>query len=145
MVLDLDNFKPLNDKHGHLAGDELLIEVANQLKRSVRVIDTVARFGGDEFVVVLGELGADHAAATEQALAVAEKIRMTLAESYQLVVKQSGKPAVNVEHHCTASVGVSLGIDRQAEPDEILKLADEAMYQAKKAGRNQVFLGTVQT
>ena len=59
MFLDLDNFKPLNDKHGHDVGDLLLIEVANRLKSCVREIDTVARFGGDEFVVLLSELNAD--------------------------------------------------------------------------------------
>ncbi|MDX8400109.1 MAG: CHASE domain-containing protein, partial [Gallionellaceae bacterium] len=73
IFLDLDNFKPLNDTYGHVVGDLLLIEAANRLKNCVREIDTVARFGGDEFVVILSELDVDKAAATLQAQLVAEK------------------------------------------------------------------------
>ena len=75
MFMDLDNFKPLNDAHGHGAGDLLLIEVAKRLSACVREVDTVARLGGDEFVVVLAELTDDKAQSTEQAMSVAEKIR----------------------------------------------------------------------
>ena len=70
MFLDLDNFKPLNDQHGHDAGDMLLIEVAHRLKQCVREADTVARFGGDEFVVVLSDLGLDQDAAMAHAMGV---------------------------------------------------------------------------
>ena len=66
MFLDLDNFKPLNDKHGHDVGDLLLVEVAQRIQRCVRKIDTVARFGGDEFVVLLSELDMDRARSTIQ-------------------------------------------------------------------------------
>ncbi|MBK9995527.1 MAG: PAS domain S-box protein [Saprospiraceae bacterium] len=75
MVLDLDNFKPLNDQHGHLVGDLLLVEVARRLLSCVRAVDTVARFGGDEFVVVLGELDVHKAESRAQAQLIAEKIR----------------------------------------------------------------------
>jgi diguanylate cyclase (GGDEF)-like protein len=140
MVLDLDNLTPLNDKHGHFAGDALLIETANRLKQSVRDVDTVARFGGDEFVVVLGELDADYEVATSQANALAEKIRTALAEPYLLSVTKGSKDhsSVSVAHRCTASVGVSIGMGHQLAMNEVLKRADGAMYRAKEAGRNQV-------
>ncbi|HOE40693.1 MAG TPA: PAS domain S-box protein, partial [Rhodoferax sp.] len=82
MVLDLDNFKPLNDKHGHLVGDMLLVEVASRLLHCVRAVDTVARFGGDEFVVVLGELDVDSAESRAQAQVIAEKILASLSAPY---------------------------------------------------------------
>jgi len=138
MFLDLDNFKPLNDMHGHEVGDLLLVEVADRLKHCVREVDTVARFGGDEFVVVLNELGADKAASTAQACSVAEKIRATLAEPYRLTFSRKGQADTTVEHHCTCSIGVALFIDHEASPDEILTWADTAMYQAKDAGCNLI-------
>ena len=136
MFLDLDNFKPLNDLHGHLAGDALLVEVASRLKKCVRETDTVARIGGDEFVVMLAQLDQDKAKAKSEAMAVAEKIRTALAEHYVLQISE--KPAHTVEHHCTASIGVVLFTDHKAGQDDILKLADNAMYQAKDAGRNRI-------
>ena len=138
MVLDLDNFKPLNDKHGHMAGDLLLIEASNRLKRSVRDIDTVARFGGDEFAVILGELDAAIGVATSQVSAVAEKIRASLAEPYLLTITQRGKADAMAQHHCTVSIGVALAMDHEANQDDIVKWADAAMYQAKHAGRNAI-------
>ena len=78
MFLDLDNFKRLNDSHGHTVGDLLLIEVAERLKSCVREMDTVARFGGDEFVVMISELALDKAASVQEARGIAEKIRSAL-------------------------------------------------------------------
>ncbi|WP_151703071.1 diguanylate cyclase domain-containing protein [Nitrincola alkalilacustris] len=138
MFIDLDNFKPLNDKHGHLVGDMLLIEAANRLKSCVREVDSVARFGGDEFVVMLGELVMDHAESIAQARAVAEKIRVRLSDIYQLNVTREGEAKSIVEHHCSASIGVFVFQDHETSPDDILKCADKAMYQAKEAGRNTV-------
>ncbi len=138
MFLDLDNFKPLNDKHGHDAGDLLLIEVAHRIQRSVREVDTVARIGGDEFVVLLSELDADKARSTFQAGEVAEKIRIALAEPYYLRHAQKGSAAITVEHHCTASVGVVLFNNHDRSEEEILRLADMAMYKAKESGRNTI-------
>ncbi|MDO9227473.1 MAG: PAS domain S-box protein [Pseudomonadota bacterium] len=91
MFLDLDNFKPLNDTHGHVVGDALLTEVADRLHHCVRDVDTVARFGGDEFVVLLNELNADKAEATTQARIVAEKIRLSLAQPYRLTNRHEGE------------------------------------------------------
>lgn len=86
MFIDLDNFKPINDIHGHVAGDLLLIEAARRITHCVRAVDTVARFGGDEFVVILGELGTDENGSAAQASIVAEKIRVSLAEPYYLTL-----------------------------------------------------------
>jgi diguanylate cyclase (GGDEF)-like protein/PAS domain S-box-containing protein len=138
MFLDLDNFKPLNDAHGHVVGDLLLIEVAKRLKGCIRETDTVARFGGDEFVVMLNELNPDKAVSIRQTEAVAEKIRARLSEPYQLPVKREGQAEVTIGHLCTVSIGVCLFINHEASQDDVLKWADAAMYQAKDMGRNSV-------
>jgi diguanylate cyclase (GGDEF)-like protein len=138
MVLDLDNFKPLNDAHGHQAGDLLLAEVARRLTDCVRAVDTVARFGGDEFVVILGELSTDEAVSANEAREVAEKIRLSLAMHYQLTLVQAGQVVADVVHHCSASMGVVLFCNHDASQAEVLRWADAAMYEAKDAGRNTV-------
>lgn len=138
LYLDLDNFKPLNDTHGHAVGDALLIEAARRLNECVREMDTVARFGGDEFVVMLNELAADQAESNAQAVIVAEKIRVTLSEPYLLAIKQEGQADGHVEHHCTVSIGVALFHHADENQGDILKRADGAMYQAKEAGRNLI-------
>lgn len=138
MFLDLDNFKLLNDKHGHVAGDLLLIVAADRLKRSVREMDTVARFGGDEFVVMLNELDTDKAASVSQAGIVAEKIRSALSAPYLLNISKDGKTDVTIEHHCTASIGVVVFINHEISQDDILKWADATMYRAKEDGRNLI-------
>lgn len=138
MFLDLDNFKPLNDQHGHGVGDLLLIEVAHRLRSCVRASDTVARFGGDEFVVLVSELMPDRSASIDQARLIAEKIRSSLAKAYVLTIQREKDVAVTVEHHCTVSIGVALFLNDEASQDDILKWADKTMYQAKDAGRNQI-------
>lgn len=138
MFLDLDNFKPLNDAHGHVIGDLLLIEVAERLRGCVREIDTVARFGGDEFVVMISELYADKAESTAQAAIVADKISSALSAPYRLTSQCEGQPELYIEHYCTVSIGGVVFINHQGSQEEILTWADEAMYQAKEAGRNSV-------
>lgn len=139
MFMDLDNFKPLNDEHGHDVGDILLVEVARRITSCVREIDTVARFGGDEFVVILSDLDADKTISAKRARTVAEKIRQILGKPYQLqVMREEGSKPVKVTHHCTASIGVVLFNDHGISQEDLLKLADSAMYEAKSAGRNQV-------
>lgn len=138
MFLDLDNFKPLNDTHGHEVGDLLLIEVANRLKSCVRQTDTVARFGGDEFVVMISTLDVDKEESAAQARIIAEKIRCTLSDPYLLTIETAGQTEKTVEHHCSVSLGVTFFIGDQASQEEILKRADDAMYQAKEAGRNSI-------
>jgi diguanylate cyclase (GGDEF)-like protein/PAS domain S-box-containing protein len=138
IFLDLDNFKSLNDSHGHHAGDLLLIEVAERIRACVRAVDDIARFGGDEFVVILRELGKDNAEATQEASGVAEKIRVILDQPYVLKVKPEGKAETTVEHHCSSSIGVALFLDHEVGAEQVIKWADLAMYQAKEAGGNQV-------
>ena len=138
MFIDLDNFKPLNDTHGHAVGDLLLIEVAHRLKNCVRETDTVVRFGGDEFVVMLSELDADKAGSAAQAHVMAEKIHISLSDPYQLVISQEEGPDTSVEHHCSASIGVVVFVDHEGDAEDIIKWADAAMYQAKEDGRNSI-------
>jgi diguanylate cyclase (GGDEF)-like protein len=138
VFLDLDNFKPLNDQHEREVGDMLLIEVANRFKRSVREMDTVARFDGDEFVVLVSTPGTDHLESKLQATIVAEKIRIALSEPYLLSINRQGKSDTIVEHHCTASVGVTLFVSSEASADDVIKCADAAMYEAKEVGRNLI-------
>jgi len=139
MFIDLDNFKPLNDVHGHVAGDLLLIEAARRITQCVRAVDTVARFGGDEFVVILGELDIDGNSSAEYANNVAEKIRAALAEPYFLSLQKKEKTKhISVEHRCTSSIGVTLFADHQECHEALFREADMAMYQAKNNGRNQV-------
>ena len=138
IFLDLDNFKPLNDAHGHVAGDLLLIEVARRLKSCVREIDTVARIGGDEFVVLLSQLNADKAESNSEAGIVAEKIRIALAQPYQLTINHEAKEVATVEHRCSASIGVVVYINHEGSQEDILQWADTAMYEAKEAGRNSI-------
>jgi diguanylate cyclase (GGDEF)-like protein/PAS domain S-box-containing protein len=138
MFLDLDNFKPLNDLHGHAVGDLLLIEVAIRLKTGVRQMDTVSRFGGDEFVVLLGELGTDPEQSVQQARTLAEKIRQKLAEPYLLTMVHQDAVTGSVEHHCSASIGLAVFNGARVTQDAVIKAADAAMYQAKEVGRNAV-------
>lgn len=138
MFLDLDNFKPLNDSHGHAVGDLLLIEVANRLRKCVREMDTVARFGGDEFVVMLTELGEDKSAASSLARIVTEKILAKLAEPYVLTIAHEGEADVIVTHHCTASIGIVIFNGTEVSQEDVMKCADDAMYEAKASGRNTI-------
>lgn len=138
MVIDLDNFKPINDTYGHAVGDALLIEVAARLPACLRQTDAVARFGGDEFVVMLVELDRDCQTASAQALQVAQKISTSLSEPYHLTVGNEGESIEIVEHHCSASIGLVLFANEPISQDELFRQADGAMYQAKQAGRNRV-------
>lgn len=137
LVLDLDDFKPLNDTHGHGVGDLLLIEVAHRLTACVRATDTVARLGGDEFVVVIGELGPDRIESLHQAENIAAKILAQLSETYVLTVRQERNRERTVEHRCSTSIGGTLFMGCPTD-GEILNVADAAMYRAKEAGGNCV-------
>jgi diguanylate cyclase (GGDEF)-like protein/PAS domain S-box-containing protein len=138
LFLDLDNFKPLNDTHGHSMGDLLLVEVANRLKVSVREMDTVARIGGDEFVVMLSELDEDASLSEAQARGIAEKIRSRLAETYVMSKSGDNATTIVVEHQCGASLGGTLIEPGTSDVEAKMVQADAAMYQAKAEGRNRV-------
>ena len=127
LFIDLDNFKDLNDTLGHDMGDQLLSQVAARLVGSVREADTVSRFGGDEFVVMLENLSADLHEAATQAETVADKLLASLNEPFELDGGQ---------HYSTPSIGITLFGEQRLTVDELLKRADLAMYQAKAAGRN---------
>ena len=138
MLLDLDNFKALNDIHGHSMGDALLKEVGRRITTCLRETDTVARFGGDEFVLVLGQLEKDRAESNIQANVVAEKVREILAKPYVLKQQTIGGAESELTYHCSASIGVVLFINHEFSIEDVLKQADIAMYQAKRAGRNSI-------
>lgn len=138
MFMDLDNFKSLNDQWGHAVGDTLLIEMACRISSCLREMDTVARFGGDEFVVMLGDLDADRALSVKLAHKVAEKIRALLAETYLLSGQQEDGATIRIEHQCSASIGVALFLNHETSQDDVLYWADAMMYQAKKQGRNRI-------
>ena len=129
MFLDLDRFKSINDSLGHAVGDELLKQVAERLRGSVRSMDTVSRLGGDEFVVVLHDVGN-----ADDVVMVAEKILASLAPPLQIE---------NHSLHMTPSVGISVFPDDGTDAMQLMKNADTAMYHAKAAGRNnfQFFAG----
>ena len=142
VFLDLDNFKPLNDEHGHAAGDELLIQVGQRLRQRVRSTDAVARLGGDEFVVLLAGLGPDVEAAWAKARPLAEGILEALAQPYQVVpIANRDEPRQAqrvITHRCSASIGLVLSHPGERDAQGLLDRADQAMYRAKQAGRNRV-------
>jgi diguanylate cyclase len=127
VFIDLDGFKLINDTHGHQAGDQLLREVANRINRCTRTSDTVVRYAGDEFVIVLESLKNKH-----DTTRISANIQKIIAEPVQIGDKQ-----INI----TLSIGIAYygGPEpQQIEPLELIRLADKAMYTAKKNGKNGV-------
>jgi diguanylate cyclase (GGDEF)-like protein len=123
MLIDLDGFKAVNDGHGHRTGDRVLAAVGQRLRRCVRETDTVARVGGDEFVVVLTDQRTPENAAT-----VAEKIITAVAEPVTVGEAQ---------FEIGASIGISVYPRDGQSPEDLLKHADTAMYRVKEAGKNR--------
>ncbi|WP_434515688.1 diguanylate cyclase domain-containing protein [Dechloromonas sp. ARDL1] len=124
LLLDLDHFKEINDRHGHEVGDEVLIEAARRMTHEIRACDTVARHGGDEFVILLA-----NTLNLQDAQAVGEKLRAAIAAP---VATSAGHLTL------TCSIGVALYPAQGQTLDAIRKAADQAMYQAKAGGRNAV-------
>jgi diguanylate cyclase (GGDEF)-like protein/PAS domain S-box-containing protein len=123
LFLDLDRFKYVNDSRGHASGDELLRIVGERLRRAMRASDTVARFGGDEFVVLVEE-----SASTDGLLAAVEQLRTALRSPFVLD---------GVETFITASIGIASSQPGREDPDELIRDADAAMYRAKDRGRDR--------
>jgi len=127
LMVDLDHFKAINDSYGHVVGDEVLRGVSRVLQREARAVDVVARFGGEEFVVVLPETG------EEGAVALAERIRARVEETPPVTGGEYGWLRV------TVSIGVAtVPSTRVNSPEELIAVADEALYRAKAQGRNRV-------
>jgi len=127
LFLDIDNFKRINDSLGHSAGDELLVELANRLSSVVRTSDTLARIGGDEFVVLLEYVGDDNKKANIEVATVAQKLQQLFNEKFQI-----GTSALQV----SGSIGICLIESKNADAGNILKFADTAMYSTKAKGGN---------
>jgi two-component system cell cycle response regulator len=125
LFLDLDRFKLVNDRHGHLVGSQVLRRLAGILSECVRQVDTLARYGGDEFTILLVDTGAD------SARAIAERIRRTVERS---AFETGGGPPV----HVTISIGVATYPRDGRTREELLDTSDKAMYRAKSQGRNRV-------
>jgi len=126
LLMDLDHFKSINDTYGHQAGDLTLIAAAHAIRTHIRQSDIVCRYGGEEFMIIMPEIG------MEDALQRAEYFRKCIDE-------------LRIEHesrsiHITASVGIAVYPIQGTDGDKILSMADTAMYQAKQAGRNNVIV-----
>src|SRR5207253_232751 len=125
LFIDLDGFKSINDRHGHLFGSRALVEAAAVIRGSARETDVVARFGGDEFALVLPDTGGDGA------YAVGERIRERIAAHGFLA-------GDGLDIHLTASVGVATLPDAAASAEELVQAADMAMYRVKDSGKNGI-------
>ena len=128
MFIDLDDFKPINDTLGHDFGDQLLKEAARRIQSCMRESDTVARFGGDEFIVLLPDIESP-----TDALAAAEKVRAMIGVPFELA---------GTGQHISASIGIAIFPEHGSDEGSLLRSADAAMYQAKNDGRNRVRLAT---
>ncbi len=129
LFIDLDGFKTINDAYGHLLGSKALVEAAAVIRDCARETDVVARFGGDEFAVVLPESGSDGA------ILVARRVRERLAAHPFLASE-------HLEIHLTASVGIATMPDVAVSPDELVQAADKAMYRVKESGKNGIRLAS---
>ncbi len=132
LVFDLDHFKKVNDTYGHNAGDQVLRDLAKVVKGCIRKEDILARFGGEEFVVVLPNTS------DQQSIKVAENIRNKCQSFSHSIDYMSNGTKMHAEHTQTISVGIAGLKPEMNSPKELLELADQKLYQSKKDGRNRV-------
>ncbi len=130
LYLDLDHFKRVNDSLGHASGDRLLLEASARIKRVLRTEDVVARIGGDEFAILLGDLSMDTKYCAQQAKIVAHKLLDTLAQPFAFE---------SDDLYLTSTIGIAVFPEHHQDADELMKMADAAMYRGKLAGRNTAF------
>ncbi len=129
VMVDIDHFKKVNDTFGHTEGDQILCKISSLLKSSVRKKDTIARYGGEEFILILPE------AALQQSFVIAERIRQLVENT----LFEVGRAHV----HLTLSMGISnFPSHRVKSKEELIKMADQALYEAKRGGRNKVCIFT---
>ncbi len=127
MILDIDHFKKINDTYGHQSGDTILTAVAERILSNARKIDLTARYGGDEFVILLPDTAA------EEALLLAERLHQAVSNEPVILTNKSSI-------HMTVSIGVATYPTHAATIDELIKRADEALYWIKSHGRNRIRL-----
>lgn len=131
LMTDLDNFKNLNDTFGHGMGDKLLVEVAKRIRGVIGPNDTVSRLGGDEFIVLLGQLGKDATLAQHRAMDIAREIKHRILRPYRLTNELK-------DYTCTVSIGGALFLGAQTSIDTLMTHVDMALYKAKDAGRDVI-------
>lgn len=138
LFLDMDHFKHVNDAKGHQTGDAILKQIAQRLSKGLRDADTVAHLGGDEFVLLLANVGTELSAAAHSALTVAEKVRYTLSQTMDVA---------GLDYNLTCSIGISLLPRERQEALDVLREAETALHKAKNQGRNQIafFENSMQT
>jgi len=130
-MLDLDYYKEINDTYGHNVGDQALRQITQLCQEGIREVDILARYGGDEFIILLPETTLD------QAAEIAERLRSNM-ESSQIEID-------SITISTTLSIGVSGTVNKHTELTELLKWADVALYKAKQAGRNRVRIRHITT
>jgi diguanylate cyclase (GGDEF)-like protein/PAS domain S-box-containing protein len=129
LVLDVDDFKRINDARGHSVGDRLLLQLAQRLSTLLRTVDLVGRLGGDEFLVLVGDLGSDREAAARAAMDVAQRLREAVEQPFEID---------GLSYTCSGSVGVTMFPTGAAAAEDLLREADTAMYRAKAEGRGRI-------
>lgn len=137
LFLDLDHFKVLNDTHGHYMGDALLVQVSKRIQDRLDDNDIVARFGGDEFVIILNNLSDNQEAASAKAIKIAQEIKKCISQPILLTNKQI---AIPLEYEVASSVGIVMFPEESDNPERLLQLADLALYKAKEKGRDNIIL-----
>ena len=138
LFIDLDKFKSINDIHGHVTGSNIIIEVSKRLKNCFRESDTVSRYGGDEFIILLTDLDNNLDSAMEKIKTLSEYVRMALNVPFETTVITDDDWQNKIMIQCSASIGITMFNGDNMMCEKIISMADTAMYIAKKKGGNRV-------